>query len=64
MQFLDYRILPYNPLQKVKLPLVENENDSLKYLSIEELKKLLKYLKENPHQKNTKIPINIIHCFI
>ncbi|PGS80823.1 recombinase XerC [Bacillus cereus] len=48
---LDYRILPYNPLQKVKLPLVEDENDSLKYLSIEELKKLLKYLKENPHQK-------------
>ncbi|PEA87050.1 site-specific integrase [Bacillus thuringiensis] len=48
---LDYRILPYNPLQKVKLPLVEDEKDHLKFFSIEELKKLLQHLKENPHQK-------------
>jgi len=47
---LDYRILPYNPLQKIKIPHKE-ENEKVKYFSTDDLKKLLLHLKTTPHGK-------------
>lgn len=47
---LDYRILPYNPLQKIKLPHKEEDN-KIKYFSTDDLKSLLTHFKNNPHGK-------------